>query len=56
MVVRGDRMQSIPFQIAEMDKKGWVFLPEVSPNPVRGRCGIIDPIDEIVFMYRDTGL
>ena len=55
MVVRGDRMQSIPFQIAEMDEKGWVFLPEVSPNPVRGRYGIIDPVDEIVFMYRDTG-
>ncbi|GMV68440.1 MAG: hypothetical protein AMXMBFR76_08790 [Pseudomonadota bacterium] len=55
MVVRGDRMQPVPFQIDEMDEKGWVFLPEVSPNKVQGRYGVIDPGDEIVFMYRDTG-
>ena len=55
MVVRGDRMQPVPFQIDEMDEKGWVYLPEVSPNKVQGRYGLIDPVDEIVFMYRDTG-
>jgi len=55
MVVRGNRMQPVPFQIDEMDEKGWVYLPEVSPNKVQGRYGVIDPVDEIVFMYRDTG-
>lgn len=59
MGVRGGRMQPIPFQIDEMDQKGWVYLPEVSPNKLEGTYGKIDPVDEpvdeVVFMYRDTG-
>ncbi|MGB3134748.1 MAG: hypothetical protein WBB04_09305, partial [Candidatus Macondimonas sp.] len=55
MVVRGGRMQPIPFQIDEMDQKGWVYLPDVSPNKLEGTYGKIDPVDELVFMYRDTG-
>lgn len=55
MVVRGGRMQPIPFQIDEMDQKGWVYLPDVSPNKVEGTYGRIDPVDALVFMYRDTG-
>lgn len=55
MVVRGGRMQPIPFQIDEMDQKGWVYLPDVSPNKLEGTYGKIDPVDELLFMYRDTG-
>jgi len=55
MVVRGGRMQPIPFQIDEMDQKGWVYLPEVSPNKAAGTHGKIDSLDELVFMYRDAG-
>lgn len=55
MVVRGERMMPIPFQIDELDHKGWVWLPDVSPNDLAGTYEQIDEDDELVFMYRDTG-
>ena len=55
MVVRGDEIRPIPYQIDELDTEGWVYFPEKSPNEIEGQWGILDENDELVFMYRDTG-
>lgn len=55
MAVRGGKLIPIPTQVDDLDTRGWVYIPEKDPNPVDGTLGKLDPVDEIVFMYRDTG-
>lgn len=55
MVVRGNEIRPIPYQIDEIDTEGWVYFPQKSPNELAGRWGVLDENDELVFMYRDTG-
>lgn len=55
MSVRGSKLVPIPYQIDEKDKNGWVFVKGVSEAAIDGTEGIMDPADELVFMYRDTG-
>lgn len=55
MAVRGGKLVPIPYQIDEKDKNGWVYVKGVSEAAIDGTEGVMDPNDELVFMYRDTG-
>lgn len=55
MSVRGGKLIPIPYQIDEIDEKGWVYTGDDSPYDIKGKEGILDEDDELVFMYRDTG-
>ena len=52
LVIRGGKPTSIPFQFDEVDKKGFVYLEGYST--IYGTLGVVDPEDELLFMYRDT--
>jgi hypothetical protein len=56
VVVRNGQLLPIPFQIDEMDKEGWVYIDENPIYDIKGQQGIFDEDDELLFMYRDTGL
>ena len=55
MSVRGGNLIPIPFQIDELDVKGWVHTGEDAIYDIKGKEGILDEDDELVFMLRDTG-
>jgi len=55
MSVRGGNLIPIPFQIDELDVKGWVHTGEDAIYDMKGKEGILDEDDELVFMLRDTG-
>ena len=52
MSVRNGKLIAVPFQIDEMDTQGFVYLE--GESKLEGTLGIIDPNDELLFMYRDT--
>ncbi len=52
MSVRNNKLVAVPFQIDEMDTQGFVYLE--GESKLDGTLGIIDPNDELLFMYRDT--
>lgn len=52
MSVRNGKLIAVPFQIDEMDTQGFVYLE--GESKLDGTLGIIDPNDELLFMYRDT--
>jgi len=52
MSVRGGQLVPVPFQIDEKDTKGFVYLE--GNAKLEGTKDVIDPNDEVVFMYRDT--
>lgn len=53
--VREDTLIPIPFQVDEIDEKGWVYTGENAPYDLLGEEGVYDENDELIFMYRDTG-
>lgn len=55
MSVRDGKLIPIPYQIDEIDEKGWVYTGDDAPYDIKGKEGILDEDDELVFMYRDTG-
>ncbi len=53
--VRAGKLVPIPFQIDEHDEDGWIYESGVS-GKIKGTEGVFDADDELVFMYRDTGI
>ncbi len=57
MAVWDGKLQTIPFQIEEYDRKsGYVYIESVNPFPIEGTHLHLDGGDELAFMYRDTGI
>ncbi len=56
MTVRGGKLIPIPFQIDEMDEEGWVYIEDNPIYDLKGQLGVFDEDDELLFMYRDTGV
>ena len=56
MTVREGKLVAIPFQIDELDVEAWVYIKENPIYDLKGKEGIFDEDDELLFMYRDTGI
>jgi hypothetical protein len=54
MSVRAGKLIPVPLQMDDYDTKGWVYLE--GKGKVDGVLGVLDENDEILFMYRDTGV
>lgn len=52
MVSNAGTLVPIPYQFDDLNIKGLTFVPNAKV-PVDGEEGIIDPKDELVFMYKD---
>lgn len=56
MAVWENTLKPIPFQFDEFDNKNhYIYIPGVNKSPVKGTYLEVDPTDELLFMYRDTG-
>ena len=53
MAVRSGRLESIPFQIDEVDQEGFVYFSETG-IPHSGLQDVWDGLDELVFMLKDA--
>lgn len=47
-------LRPIPFQFDEFDRQGNPYFA-ASGTPIAGQADVLDPTDELVFMYRDAG-
>ena len=56
MTVRKGKLVPIPFQIDELDVEAWVYIKDNPIYDLKGKEGIFDEDDELLFMYRDTGI
>jgi len=56
MTIRKGKLVPIPFQIDELDVEAWVYIKENPIYDLKGKEGIFDEDDELLFMYRDTGV
>lgn len=56
ITIRNGTMTPIPFQIDEKDEAGWVYIKENPIYDLKGKEGVFDEDDEILFMFRDTGV
>lgn len=56
MAIRKGKLVPIPFQVDELDTEAWVYIKENPIYDLKGKEGIFDEDDELLFMYRDTGI
>lgn len=55
MSVWGGKLKPIPFQFDEFDEKHhYIYIPDVSKDDVDGTFEVVDELDELIFMYRDS--
>ena len=55
MAVRDNRLMPIPYQFDDQNIKGLSYVPG-GKVPVAGTENVLDPEDELVFMYKDMGV